>query len=323
MRAAWALIAGAALGCAAPGVPVEAAVGATVSSEDGVLTLILPPGALPRDVSLSIERLDEADWPVAAPGRFTLPAPVYRIEPELELTGDAYVVFHPTAPERLRAAGGDVLAASYTWGTRDEKVRPASATRTVALADGRVVVVATLYELGVLWIGERVPGADRALTQLSLQIDADLAGEHARDEPFAVSAASLTSDADHALFGREVWSAAAGPAGGLVVAPVEWTGGRARTWGATYDPERLVHPLEVFGGPAPREERVAVLADPAPVDLGPGAPLAPISDPLPGWRCATAGEGATVFVGVDVVTGASEGVATVGAARELTVGPCR
>ena len=137
------------LGCSnETGTPVDASVGATLTSADGALTLVIPPGALPRDASISIEVIEESDWPVMAPGRFERPAPVYRIEPAgLELVDDAYVVFTPTRPELLASDAGDVLAVHYSWGPTDEKVRPADRSRTVFLADGRIAVVATVFEL--------------------------------------------------------------------------------------------------------------------------------------------------------------------------------
>jgi hypothetical protein len=59
------------LGCPPPipeGPPVgsaalSAAEGGAVASEDGGLTLTVPPGALTEDTTITVERLDQADWP--------------------------------------------------------------------------------------------------------------------------------------------------------------------------------------------------------------------------------------------------------------------
>lgn len=310
-RAAVALLL---IGCAESGTPVEAAVGATLTSDDGVLTLVIPPGALPRDASIAIETVEESDWPVQAPGRFERPAPVYRIEPMgLELVADAYVVFTPTRPELLASGGADVLAVHYSWGSTDEKVRPADRSRTVFGADGSVAVIATVFELGVHWIGERVPGADRDLPQLSVTPRGDLSGDHAVGEPFSLEGLALESDLDHALFSRSAFAAARGS-----VRPVAWDVA-PRPWN---DAHLLPLPDSLLDGPE-RDDQVAEHDDPAPVTLGPGAPLEPLVAPLPGWTCETTGGLDSVLVGVDVVTGASSGVARVGYARELPVGSCQ
>lgn len=306
------------------GVVVEAETGGEVSSEDGVFTLVLGPGALPEDTAITIERLAEGDWPVGAPGRFERVAPVYRVRPMgLELLGDAYGVFVPAEPEMLRTAEGeDVLAVQYGWGPSDEKVRPAARSRTLHMADGRVAVVGTVFELGVHWIGERAPGADRELTQLSMGLEPGPA-EPALGEPFGPSRMWLRSDASHALFERSVFATVAGPAPLDSIAPLAWDR-PVETWDATADPERLLHPFALFLSTASqREEHVALYEDLMPWTLEPGAPLDPAADPLPRWVCEASADDATLFVGVDVVTGASDGVAHVAAVHELGAPGCR
>lgn len=307
------------LGCQPSGTLVTAAEGGTVTSADGALTILFAPGALPEDARVSIERLAEADWPVDAPGRFERVGEVYAVEPAgVTLQEDAYLVQRfESRPAALRAAEGEGLAVHYLV-TADGTVRPAPATRTITMADGRVAVVATLFELGQAhWTGERVPGADRALVQLATRIEAP-AGARGLEAPWRWSAGALHVDAPLTTVGHDLRVSAAGVA--PAVAPV-LEEAEAWRWDATRDAELGLHPWEAFAaGPAERTEAIALRSDRTPAELSPDAPH-PLASPLPGWTCEAAGE-ATLFAGVDVVTGASSGTVRVGAVREIGVARC-
>ena len=78
-----------------------------------------------------------------------------------------------------------------------------------------------------------------------------------------------------------------------------------------------------FGGAAPRVESVASVGEPMPFALDEFTPRDPLREPLPGWRCAGASAAeATLFGGVDVVTGASSGTLTAGIVVELGRASC-
>src|SRR5690606_10242980 len=80
--------------------------GGTVRSADGVFSLHLPPGALPRDTVVSIRELPRAEWPAALADAEPL-AGVYDIQPDgLVLAQPAYAVHHwSTAPAALGPRG--------------------------------------------------------------------------------------------------------------------------------------------------------------------------------------------------------------------------
>jgi len=308
--------------CASPeGTPIVAAEGGTVTSDDGVLTLILPPGALPSDATVTIR--PTTDWPVEAPERFDPLAPVYAIEPEVELLEDAYIIVRPPDPAALRGPHGDAFVAHYSFGWSDAKVRPSAHSRTVHLADGRAAVVADVFELGLHWIGDGVPGADRSIPRLAVDV-VMVDGPREVGAELRLSRLALWSDLPHSLFSREVFASAAGPVG-EPASPLAWDDGVTRTWDATTDEVQLLHAFELFDlGVDAREERMAIHQDLEPVELSAEAPLDPLVEPLPGWRCDGATDPSTrLFVGVDVVTGASAGVARVGAVRELGPAACR
>lgn len=309
------LLAGA---CAPPTSRVTAAEGGWVRSEDDRFALFFPPGALDRDIDVSIERIGEDAWEVGAPGRFRRVSDVYRVSPRRALARDAYAVLELAAvPEVLRTAAGDrVLGAHYVWDGED--VRPAPYTRAYYFADGRVGLVATLFELGDHWFAERVPGAERALVALSVAIDAAPDGGAWR-----WSRGALHADEALAILGSEVRAAAVSDDGAAAVVPVV-EGGTSRTWDARWDEELGLHPFELFGGRAgARREVIARAADPRPFELGPSAPRAPLADPLPSWRCeGTSAAEATLFGGLDVVTGASRGTMTAGLLVELGRAAC-
>jgi hypothetical protein len=217
-----------------------------------------------------------------------------------------------------------VLAVHYVYGGADQTVRPAPVTRTVLLADGRVAIIGTLYDLGVHWTGERAPGAERALVTLSARLDAD-AGEHALDERWLASATALFADEPLALVGREVRATVAA-ASAPDVEPLVVDGWTARTWDATYDRELGLHPWEIFGVASEgRSETVASFEDRAPITVGPDTPLDPFTTASPGWTCAASGgaEG-SLWLGVDVVSGASAGgTVRTGIVREIGAARCR
>ena len=311
--------------CAPEPTPILASEGGVVTSEDGVLTLVLPPGALPRDTPVSIRVLPEAEWPLSAPGRFMRIGEVYRVEPGgLELAEDAYAIVRPPDPSVLRGAEDDLVPSFYLYSPREDKVSPAPATRTLHLADGRIAIVGTLYELGDHWVGDRVPGAERmVLPALHVELAAS-AGERTTWTSWSVETLAIRADATHALFGREAWTAVVhGAASGLVP---EGSGITAtRTWDAPGARAFGLHPYEVFGigAGAARSEHRLTASDLEPVTLEPGAPLSPLVDPLPGFRCDAASEEVDTWAGVDVVTGASSGVVTVGVAHQLGPATCR
>lgn len=318
----------AALGCIAcegTGVLVSAERGGVVSSEDGALSIVFPPGALEADTRVAIRVLPESEWPVDAPSRFALIGPVYQVEPAgLELRGDAYAITTPPDVRALRSdTEGELFAVHYLYSPRDERVRPAPATRTLHLADGRVAIVGTLYELGTHWVGDRVPGADRTLPALRARVSA-LAGEHAAASEWRIDSVSLQSDLPHTLFRRDVMAIVWPHA---VPSALRTQGPASAVWelwdGAPHE-EFGLHPHQVFGlGPLAADESRSRVSEFEPVLLD-GAALDPAFPELPGWRCtATDDAGADLWVEVDVVTGASEGVVTVGVARELGRATCR
>ena len=306
-----------ALGCGPSGPLILAAEGGEVSSEDGVFTLRFPPGALPEDTHVSIRALEADDWPVRAPSRFDLIGDVMQVEPAgLELADDAYAIVLPPDPASLSEEDGDLLAAHYAWSPRDEIVRPVASTRTVHLADGRVAVVGTIFELGTHWVGDRVPGGSTELPQLRVHVQGGAAAR-AVDETWTVEAAALSASLPHTLLERRVGTTVMGDG------PVAPAGdGEAERWDATRDPEHGLHPYEVFGVAGARTELRAGAADLEPISVTAGAPLAPVIDALPGWRCDAAGEGGARFVEVDVITGASAGVVEVGGVWELPPARC-
>lgn len=298
--------------------------GGVVESPDGVLRLVIPPGALPRDTVVTIRVLTEEEWPVNAPSRFTRIGEVYAIEPGgLELLEDAYAVVIPPDASILDGEGGALIASTYQWSPRTELVSPAPATRTWRLADGRVAIVGTLYELGTTWVGDKVPGAERTLTTLHAAFGAAI-GEHAVGEEWRADALSVTSDASHVLFEREVTASVISTGTDAALVPSGVEGASVVRWDATLDPVLGLHAWEVFGVEGPRTEARLTAGDRQPITLEPDVPLAPAVDPLPGWRCdASSGEDPRLFLGVDVVTGASSGVVTVGVAQELGAARCR
>lgn len=303
--------------CASPGTArISAAEGGWAWSEDGRFGLFFPPGALDADLEVSIASRPEADWEVDAPGRFTRLGDVYRVEPRRALARDVYAVTElATVPDVLRAPSGErVLGVHYVYD--GDKVRPAPFTRTVYFEDGRVAVVATLFELGDHWFAERAPGADRSLVQLSARIEAPApAGEE-----WHWSRGALFADLPLAILGSEVRASAVGdPA----VAPIA-EGGTERTWDARSDEALGLHPFELFGGRAgARSERVVLREDPMPFTIDAAAPRDPVIDPLPGWRCeGTSAREATLFGGIDVVSGASSGTTTTGILVELGRASC-
>ncbi|MCZ7682912.1 MAG: hypothetical protein M5U28_30565 [Sandaracinaceae bacterium] len=298
--------------------------GGVVESPDGVLRLVLPPGALPRDTVVTIRVLTEDEWPVNAPSRFTRIGEVYAIEPGgLELLEDAYAVVFPPDPSILDGEAGALIASAYQWSPRTELVAPAPATRTWRLADGRIAVVGTLYELGTTWVGDKVTGAERALTTLHASI-AGAAGEHAAGEEWRADALALTAGATHVLFEREVTASVISTDADAALVPSGVEGASVVRWDATLDPALGLHAFEVFGVEGARTEARITAGTRQPVTLEPDVPLAPAVDPLPGWRCdAASGEDQRLFLGVDVVTGASSGVVTVGVAQELGAARCR
>ena len=325
MRALLASTALLLVACAGETAPViRAAEGGSITTSDGVMTLYFPPGALGHDTAITITPLLDDEWPVGAPGRFERIGGVYRVEPGgLELDEDAYAIVIPPDPSALRDPEGDLLAMHYLWSPRDEHVRAAPATRTLHLADGRVAIVATLWELGTHWTGDRVPGADRALPALHARIEAS-AGDHPADQPWSMSTVSLVSDLPHAVFRRDVSTTVVftGAASPFVPAGVE--GASVRSWDATHDAELGLHPWEVFALGGARTETRSTTTDTEPVALSAGTALSPLVTPLPGWRCGAASdEGADAWVAIDVVTGASSGVVTVGAMREIGTAHCR
>jgi hypothetical protein len=265
---------------------------------------------------------------VGAPGRFARIGGVYAVEPAgLELAEDAYAVVTPPSPDALEAPdGGDLVAVHYVWSPTDGVVRPAPATRTWHLADGRAAVIATLYELGTHWVGDRVPGADRTLPRLSVRVGAE-STEAVVGETFAVTELSLASDSEHLLYERAVTGAVvrpapagAAPTAAVPIAGPEWA---TRRGDATVDPERGLHVLAHLAEGA-HEERLARFETTEPVTFAADEPLAPLVGSLPAWRCERASEDAGgIWVGVDVVTGASAGVVRVGTVRELGAARCR
>lgn len=306
--------------CDPGGTLIVASEGGSVSSPDGAFTIFIPPGALAEDTRISIDELGEDDWPVQAPSRFTRVGNVYSVSPAtLRPAGDIYgLMIFPSVPDVLRSPDGDdVLAVHYVY---NEKVQPAPATRTVHMADGRVAIVATLYEVGVHWTGERIPGADRALVMVSSRIEAQ-AGDHASGEEWRATTAALYSDGPLALVGREARSAVSS-AGTSAIEPLATTGWTARTWDATWDPDLGLDPWQIFGvAPEDRTETVASFEDPAPITID--GELAPFVGSLPGWGCT--GEGSSdgsLWVGVDVVSGASAGTLRAGVVREIGAARC-
>lgn len=324
-RVLLAIVALGAAGACESGTLVSASEGGVITSDDGAFRLVIPPGALDVDRYVSIRPLPQEEWPVGAPSRFERVGEVYAVEPAgLELREDAYVVQTlASLPDVLQSAEGDpVLAVHYVYGA-DEKVRPAPVTRTVLLADGRVAIVATIYDLGVHWTGERVPGADRALVMLSARLEA-VAGEHAMNEQWLATRTGLFADSPLALVGREARASAVAPSA-PDVEPIATDGWSARTWDATWDHELGLHPWEVLGiAPEGRTEVVASFGEPAPVTIGPDAPLDPLTTAVPGWTCVDrGGDEATLWLGVDVVSGASSGTVTTGLLREVGPARCR
>lgn len=309
--------------CKPSGTVITTAGGGAVATEDGAFTLVLPPDALARDTAISVRALSYGEWPVDAPANFTRIAGVYQIEPAgLELAADAYAIVRPPDPSLLIDETGEVLAAHYQWSPRDTRVRPAPVTRSIRLADGRVAIVGTLYELGTHWVGDRVPGEDRTLTTLRARVDA-AAGERSVGETW-IARAALEADVPHTLFERGA-SAAVLSRGAAPSALVPDGSGALRTWDATYDPDLGLHAWEIFAGmPAERTEVRMLLSDRTPVELDGGAGLDPFIDPLPGFRCEAATEAPVdLWIELDVITGASEGVAIVGLTRELGPASCR
>lgn len=293
---------------------VVAAEGGWVRSADDRFALFFPPGALDADLDISIEPLPEGDWEVDAPRRFTRVSDVYRVAPRVALARDVYAVMElDAAPPVLRAPSGDgVLAVHYVYD--GDKVRPAPFTRTVYFADGRVGIVATLFDLGDHWFAERAPAAE--LVQLSARVEAPApAGAQ-----WSWSRGALFADHPLPILGSEVRVAATGE-GAVAVAPVA-EGGAERTWDARWDEDLGLHPAVLFGGADDaRSERVVRVSDPMPFVLDAAAPRDPLLDPLPGWRCEAAGE-ATLYGGVDVVSGASSGTTTTGVLVELGHATC-
>lgn len=295
---------------------VTAAEGGWVRSADGRFALFFPPGALDGDLDVSIEPLSESAWEVDAPRRFVRVSDVYRVEPRMELTRDAYAVMElDTAPPVLVTPSGDgVLAVHYVYD--GDKVRPAPFTRTVYFADGRVGIVGTLFDLGDHWFAERAPANE--LVQLSAHIEAPAPG----GAEWSWSSGALFADHPLNILGTEVRVAAVGD-GSATVAPV-LAGGAETTWDATWDDALGLHPFALFGGrEGTRRERVMRASDPMPFVIDAGAPRDPLVDPLPGWRCEGSGAAeATLFGGVDVVSGASGGTTTTGVLVELGHASC-
>lgn len=305
--------------CSPSGVPIAAGEGGVVTSDDGAFTLRIPPRALAHDTAIAVRALTEDEWPARAPGRFELLGAVYAIEPAgLELREDAYAVLIPS--RALDDEDGALLAVHYQHSSRTDEVAAAPVTRTVHLADGRRAVVATLFELGTHWVGDRVPATDRdALPALRARLAAEDV-ERADGDAWMITEAALTSDRPHLLFERAVTTTAVreGVSAGVVPAG----DAEVRRWDATHDPALGLHALEVFDAPGSREETRVTIVDHEPVTLEADVTLTPALEPLPGWRCDGVGD-ARVFVELDVVTGASSGVVTVGLARELGAARCR
>lgn len=306
------------LGCESSGTRIIAAEGGRVVSDDGTLTLFFPPGSLPEDTNVSIRAIEESAWPVAAPGRFERIGDVYRVQPELILASDAYAILEvPTVPAILQTdAGEDVFAVHYLHD--GEFVQPAPATRTVYLADGSVAIIATIQDLGVHWIGERIPGAD--LVQLGARFTADT-GAHDAGLEWRWTQGSIRSDLPLDILRRTV-RASVNTSGSPAIIPIA-DDGVVRTWDATWDAEFGLHPFEALGR-ASGDEAVVSFEDPIPATVNSLSPIDPLRDPLPGWTCSGTGSaGGTLFAGVDVVTGASAGVMTAGVIREFGEASCR
>ncbi|MCA9604372.1 MAG: hypothetical protein KC619_02185 [Myxococcales bacterium] len=295
---------------------VVAAEGGWVRSEDGRFALFFPPGALDADLDVTIEPLPEADWEVDAPRRFTRVSDVYRVTPRTTLTRDVYAVMElDSAPPVLVAPSGDgVLAVHYVFD--GDKVRPAPFTRTVYFADGRVGIVGTLFDLGDHWFAERAPANE--LVQLSARVEVPAPS----GTEWSWSSGGLFADHPLNILGSEVRVTAVSD-GSATVAPV-LEGGTERTWDARWDDDLGLHPFELFGGVAgTRSERIARASDPMPFVIDATSPRQPLADPLPGWRCDGAGTAeATLFGGVDVVSGASSGTTTTGVLFELGRASC-
>lgn len=308
--------------CGPAGPLVLASEGATLTSEDGAFVLVLPPGALREDTHVSIRRLAEDEWPRST--RRAAPiGEVYAIEPAgLALRRQAWAAHvFDAAPGALSAPGGDDTVAAGYVRTPEGGSRAAVATRTVHLTDGRAAIVATVLELGVHWASSTsvdTEGEEPRNLHLSARLDAE-AGAHAVGEPWRVSGAQLSSDAVITLLRRDAWSAVTSAASPPFVAPLA----PARTW-ERYDAALGLHPLELFGARDGQSDAVSELTNLAPVTLEAGESFVPLVDPLPGFSCTASGAsgGARLFVGVDVVSGASSGTVRLGLARELGGASC-
>ncbi len=311
---------GCGFGCA-PSPNVTVAEGGTVSSADGAFRIFFPPGAVAEDTVVSIDVLPEAEWPVDAPGRFVRIGDVYRVTPRQALVEDAYAIIELDAvPDALRSPSGRVLAVHYVYD--GERVRPAPATRTTYFADGRVALVGTLFDLGDQWFGERVPGPDRSIMQVTARLDAE-AGAHSPDSEWRWRQAGLYAENPVMILGTDV-RATVVPSGETTLAPL-LDMGTERTWDARWDESLGLHPTQLFGGsPEPRTETLVTHRDPIPYVLTETTPRDTLTDPLPGWSCGAASAGdATLFGGVDIVTGASTGTLTAGVVVEFGAASCQ
>ena len=294
-----------------------------MTSPDGLFTIFFPPGALPVDTEITMEPIGPADWDVDTPSNFELLGEVYRVRPAIALSGTAWAILQiPVVPDYLRTAdGADVMTAHFVY--TGEKVRPAPSTRTIYLADGRAVMVARILDIGDHWTGELVPGVGRELVQLAVHLDAE-AGPHDTGAEWRWTAGSIQADPALSVLSRETRVAVAHFAAAPTVVPIEDMG-VAQTWDATWDDDLGLHVWEALGlHPDTRSETVVTFENRMPFLLEVGAPVDPLSDPLPGWTCPSAGaDEGTLFIGVDVVTGASDGATVIGAVREIGPASCR
>jgi hypothetical protein len=257
---------------------VIAATGGIVTSDDGLFTLFIPPGALAADTDVGVRTVPLAERPTEASAAVTA---VYELTPDgltfsTPATGTYAFVTPPTgsvAPGQVALFAEKALGASV--------VADAPSTRATHRLDGSLVVEADVAHFSMHWV-------ERELALQTIGANMPSGDQVVATTPFVSSGWSLT------------------PAGPLVGITLEY---EAYTDNAVMltplDTMPTVVPLVPPGG---HSYRAAVRtyteyehAVSAPMPLSTGGTLPPL---YPGWTCVSPG-GGTITGCADFIRGGS------------------
>ncbi len=170
------------------GTAMIGAMGGSVSSEDGVLTLTIPAGALTSDATFTIRRLEESEVPDEIERSHPVDGAAYEIGPEGTAFAMAATLTWSFDAIPMNARGGDGHPYVLFGASRDAAGMIAPHRKTLShIAEGTLVVESLVDHLSIQWLtadGSYLADVTGTPTPTAA-VDVELGGgRHAVDVPW-------------------------------------------------------------------------------------------------------------------------------------------